>query len=61
MTDKKKKDGKGGIVLTDAQKIALIKTGDPNGDTSKFKAGREEMKKRANLPDEIAKRKAKKK
>ena len=37
MTDKKKKDGKGGIVLTDAQKIALIKTGDPNGNTDIYR------------------------
>lgn len=35
--NKKKKDGKGGVVLTDEEKIALIKTGKPDGNLGPFR------------------------
>ena len=51
MADKKKKeDGKGGIVLTDEQKLALIKTGNPDGEIKKYRARAEDLKK-ANAAD----------
>lgn len=52
MAEKKKSGGKGGLVLTDEQKIALIRTGNPNGNARDMK--------KANMDDlmEMQKKKA---